>query len=377
MGDRVLEILPKVSESGSARESLGVLLRLLDLSRDFPLFQHLSTGHQLRPHRLLEVFIAAFLDATSHIVRGGLLRQYMAEEDDFRVVRGQIRLGRQLGSLFNRPDMIACRFDDLTADNVWNRLIKAGLRAVGPWIMSIALNRRWVELMSAFAEVGDARFDRTIWNHLIWDRHAVRYRTAIDWVQWILGLLSPSLRAGEEEAPGLLFDMNALFQSAMTSALRRAVHGSDLTVHGKGKASHLATIVGTNRRAFTLKPDIIIERGGKVLAIGDTKWKRLEVREGFLVPAPSDVYQMHAYASAYGCSELALIYPWHSELKMATDTIFELPRLPAGVPKIRVIAVDLSRDPIRTVQRRAGSPFTTLLRRVFGDPPRTTLAMSH
>jgi len=358
---RMLEILPKLTEHRDPEQSVGILLRLLSYAREFSLFQHLPAGHQLRPNRLLEVFISAFLDTISRIVHGGLLRQYREQEDDLRVVRGQIMFGRQLGALFNRPDVIACRFDDLTADNIWNQIIKAGLRAAGPWIMSLELNRRWVELVSAFTEVDDVNFDRTIWNRLTWDRHAVRYRAAVEWARWILSLLSPSLQAGDREAPGLLFDMNALFQSALTAILRRAASATGLTVHGKGRSHHLASIVGTDRQAFTLKPDLILERGGQVLAIGDTKWKRLQVREGFLVPTPGDVYQMHAYAAAYGCSDLALIYPWHSGLENASDTVFELPQLPCGTPRITVIGVDLSCDPPRTVQQGT-SPFVSLLR---------------
>lgn len=361
LGGRMLEILPKLTDEGDAGKSVGLVLRLLSYARDFPLFQHLSAGHGLRPHRLLDVFISAFLDTVSTIVHGGLLRQYREHEDDLRVVRGQITFGRQLGALFNRPDVIACRFDDLTADNTWNQIVKAGLRAVAPWISSVDLNRRWVELMSAFSEVDDVSFDRTIWNRLIWDRHAVRYRAAVEWVRWILSLLSPSLHADDQQAPGLLFDMNALFQSAVTAILRRAAPATGLTVHGKGRSRHLASIVDTDRHAFTLKPDLILERGDELLAIGDAKWKQLEVKGRFLVPSPGDIYQMNAYASAYGCSELALIYPWYSGLKNSTETAFELPPLPCGAPRITVIVVDLSCDPPRTVQEST-SPFVSLLK---------------
>ena len=50
----------------------------------------------------------------------------------------------------------------------------------------------------------------------------------------------------------------------------------------------------------------------------DTKWKRLTPREPrcerTLGVASSDVYQMLAYARAYGAGRLILLYPWHKEL---------------------------------------------------------------
>lgn len=351
-----------MSEAASPTESRAVLLRLLTTAHDLPLFQHLSVGHQVRPARLLEVFIAAFLNATAEIVKGGLLRQYQEEEDDLRVVRGQILARRQFGTLFNRPDVIACRFDDLTADNIWNRIIKAGLRAVRPWIVSVDVHRLWVELMTAFADVDDWTFDRGVWSRLIYDRHAARYRRAAQWVRWILSLLSPALRAGREDAPGLLFDMNVLFQSAIAAALERATHGTDLEVIAQGTGEYLARVSGTERRAFALQPDLLVQRRGRVVAIGDTKWKRLKIgRGGALVPAPEDVYQLQAYSVAYRCSELAVIYPWDDALDESAETVYELPATGGSAPRLTVICVDLERDPLRLVRGMTGGAFAQLL----------------
>ena len=53
-----------------------------------------------------------------------------------------------------------------------------------------------------------------------------------------------------------------------------------------------------------------MQREGRVVAIGDTKWKRLKIsRGGVLVPSPEDVYQMQAYAAAYHCLKLTLMNP--------------------------------------------------------------------
>ena len=46
-----------------------------------------------------------------------------------------------------------------------------------------------------------------------------------------------------------------------------------------------------------------------------------------LMPVEADMYQMHAYASAFQCRELALIYPWRSELARSTGARFRLPML--------------------------------------------------
>ena len=363
LGDRVLEILPKIDESRPAEECRGVLLRLLRESERFPLFRHLSAGQHLRHAPLLEVFIAAFFDAITAIVRGGLLRQYREREEDLHVVRGRIVSSRQFAAHANRSDRIACRFDELTADNTWNRLIKAGLRAVRPWIAGVELNRRWVELMTVFEEVNDTRADARDLDRLVFDRHAARYRTTIAWVRWILALLSPALRAGRHAAPGLLFDMNSLFQSTVFSLLRRrAEGGSGVQVQSQVTGPYLALVRGSSgHRAFGLRPDLVLRLGSDIIAVGDTKWKRLGVsRSGFLMPTEQDIYQLHAYAAAFECEHLALIYPWHGGLAESYETAFELPALGALRPVVSVMCVNLHSDSFQLIRGRGASEFVTL-----------------
>jgi 5-methylcytosine-specific restriction enzyme subunit McrC len=363
LGTRVLEILPKVGDSSDPAKCRGLLLRLLREVGQFPLFRHMAAGQRLWSAPLLEIFIAAFFDEVTLLVRGGLLRKYQAREEDTRVVRGRIVASRQFAVHANRPDRLTCRFDDLTADNVWNRVIKAGLVTVRPWIRTMDLNRRWVELMVVLDEVEDVQFHTDAISGLVFDRQAVRYRAAVEWVRWILSLLSPAISAGENAAPGLLFDMNLLFQSVITSVLKKAAGRNRVEVHSQKTATYLARVTGIdNSRAFGLRPDIVVRRSGEVLAIGDTKWRRLEVtRTGYMTPTPGEMYQMLSYAIAFRCEELALIYPWHAGLVGSKETAFELPKVGDLRPVVTVLCVDLDREPFLIRRGREGSYFGALL----------------
>jgi len=352
LGDRVLEILPKIDELTPPEDCRGILLRLLKQSDRFPLYRHLPVGQSLRDARLLEVFISAFFDSVTEIVRGGLLRQYRECEEDLSVVRGRILTGRQFAMLSNRVDIIACRFDDLTADNIWNRLLKVALRSVRPWIASFELNRRWTELMAVFEEIPDTRIEMRVFDRLVFDRHAVRYRTGIEWARWILGTLSPAIRAGENTAPGLLFDMNALFQSAIASVLNRKIDlNSHIHLRSQEADRFLTKVVESGTAAFRLKPDLVFRRFHELRAIADTKWKRLKISEsGHLLPDESDIYQMHAYAAAYGCDQLALIYPWHAGLTQSKETGFQLPGSDRSRSVVHVVCIDVSKDTFTAVR---------------------------
>lgn len=363
LGGRVLEVLPKTDEATSTDESRGMLIRLLRGASHVPVLRHLPAGQQLQRAPLLEVFIAAFLDAVVHVIRGGLLRQYLEQDEDLLVVRGAVRFARQFAANSNRPDRIACRYDELTADNVWNQALRAGIWAVRPWIADVTLYRRWAESAAVFDEVQPTAVTWESLDRLVFNRQAERYRVAIEWVRWIVKLLSPGLRAGENRAPGLLFDMNVLFQEAVAGALQRRAELTHVDVDTQVSERHLATIGTTPpRRAFGLKPDLVVRRGKEIVAIGDTKWKLLDVGpSGTLMPAAADVYQMHAYAAAYRCADLVLIYPWYSGLAGSAETRFDLPAIGELRPTVSIVCVDMRSRDLDAVRGRNVSGWSSLL----------------
>ena len=366
LGDRVLEILPKVEpDDGNPEVGRGIFLRLLRLAGNLKIFTDGQVQHDLRRQSLLDVFIAAYFDAVASLVRTGLLRRYQTAEDDLTLIRGRLLIGRQAGTHAMRVDRLACRFDELTADNVWNQSLKAALYAVKPWISSIDLGRRWMELSAALDDVSLLPATPASLDALVFDRQAARYEPAIQWAKWILRLLSPNLRAGRNEAPGLIFDMNQLFESAVVTVLRRrAAAHDDLRVSSQETGNYLTTLAGSGgKRAFGLRPDIVIRQGGAVVAIGDTKWSRVGINSsGYLIPDGAHMYQMQAYASVYECEHLSLIYPWHSGLIGSRPTTFELPMIGNRRPVINVILVNVGADSLASSPGAIPCAISTLLR---------------
>jgi len=353
LGERVLEILPKIQDdAASAEECRGVLLRLLRLTGRIPQSQHQAVGQHLRQGPLLEAFIAAFFDSVTVLTRGGLLKQYLVHEDDLTVVRGRIAVARQLGVHANRPDLVACAFDELTIDNVWNRVLKKAVRCTRPWIRSVELNRQWVALMGVMQDVDDARLGGLDVERLTFNRQAERYRAAIYWARWILALLAPALRAGRNEAPALLFDMNQLFESAVARVASQHAHeqtGRRVDVQDTSRTLTTVVSAGSVEAAHKLRPDLVFSSAGQVTGIVDSKYKRLSGdKRGRLIPSEADMYQMHAYASAYRCPELSLVYPWHSGLANVSDTEFRLPSSNGLSPVVTVICIDISDDELPT-----------------------------
>src|SRR5690606_11982300 len=122
-----------------------------------------------------------------------------------------------------------------------------------------------------------------------------------------------NVRAGHAPAPELLMDMARLFEQAVARVLQLQAGASGARIEEQESERYLASITGARRGGvFRLRPDLVVRGQTGLLAVGDTKWKRvLSGPRGSLIPATADAYQMHAYAAAYPCEDLCLLYPYH------------------------------------------------------------------
>jgi 5-methylcytosine-specific restriction enzyme subunit McrC len=202
--------------------------------------------------------------------------------------------------------------------------------------------------MSILDEVDDTRLVLSDLDRLRFDRQAERYRNSVDWARWILALLAPSLRAGTNEAPALLFDMNRLFESAVASEARHRLRmATGLSVDAQDRSRFLTALIGAESAepAFQLRPDLVFRRGHTMLAIADTKWKPIgQDRRGRLRPEEADMYQMHAYATAFACHDLILLYPWRADLAQARAMEYQLPKFNGRAPVVGVACIDVQSD---------------------------------
>ena len=109
--------------------------------------------------------------------------------------------------------------------------------------------------------------------------------------------------------------MHELFERYITMQARRALAPLGLEVVAQGGFENCLGEWRSGEvcrgRVFRTRPDILVRRRGKVLAVVDTKWKalsadRLDSRHGV---SQADVYQLMAYARLYRCDRLLLLYP--------------------------------------------------------------------
>jgi len=354
LGSVVIEVLPKTG-MGNARlpEEVGgarrALLTMLSTASKLRLIAMDHVG-QLTVHApLLEIFVQAFLQCALDQARRGLLFRYLSRTDNLTVARGRFHVHGHIRENLARPHLLHCEFDEFTADNAYNRAVRTALDVIRPWIRTSAGHRMWFEAHARFADISSVRLRATDVAKLHRDRTTRHYEPLLDWCELLLDLLNPSLRAGHDTAPGLLFDMNRLFEAYV-----QHVEGTGAEpghrVRTQEASRHLATC--GDSPAFTLKPDISVWRKGpdgtdEVIRILDAKWKRVDPRKTNWGVGEADVYQLLAYAVRYQCSHLELVYPAPDDMpEKAEPPVFTIasPHLTATV-ELRVRTIHLGRPP--------------------------------
>jgi len=65
---------------------------------------------------------------------------------------------------------------------------------------------------------------------------------------------------------------------------------------------------------------------------------------GEIQPAAQDVHQMLAYAAAFRCERLALIYPWQPGTIPSGSNSLKLPEIAGVEPILDIICIDVGDD---------------------------------
>ena len=295
-----LEILPKIGEDGAVRQALVFMLAV---AWGLRIADGELAGLNTQRSDLLEVLIGLFANRLLVAVRRGLPRRYVGFEADLRLLRGSLNVVRQVTALGARPDVLACRFEELSEDTPLNRVLKAAVQRLQRVTRSAANARILGELAARLELVGDSpaplkepvRLDRT--NASYHDLHRLaRLFLSGDW---------QSTTSGEALGFSLLFPMAELFERFVGRLLKRSAAPWPVRLQDR-RHSALLDDAGP---LFALKPDVVIEAPAGPIVL-DTKWKQLERENRKLGVKQDDIYQMLVYGQAYGAKRLVLVYPW-------------------------------------------------------------------
>jgi 5-methylcytosine-specific restriction enzyme subunit McrC len=209
------------------------------------------------------------------------------------LLQGRLDVAAQLRE--PRKEQLHSRYDDFTADLPCNRLPRAAAEAAlaSPFVGDAAR----AALGRALAGFAGVTPDPAA---AVPGRLPSGYGPLLDLARLLLDGLRPGEASGPTPAPAFLLDLECVFERYVASGVSDAL-GGDVQVQPLVPVTRPAA----GRPDVVMRPDLVIERGGRTACVADTKWKRLR-RAG---PEPADLYQVIAYAAAFAAGRVVLVFP--------------------------------------------------------------------
>ncbi|MGV7240628.1 McrC family protein [Caballeronia sp. M23-90] len=310
-GGWTLEILPKIYDQAGDAPDRGLLIRMLETCFDIPLWQ--GDPADSDDADLLSILVRTFLHEASDQMRLGWIKSYVTFTDQLTRPRGRLKVQEQLRKGRADGHTLHCEFDELTVDNEHNQFVKAALQvasSIVPIGSSYAMSVR--RLSASLDQVAEIRASKNLQGPPPTQRLTRRYDRLLLLSSWLLRALGPDVHGGTSTGLSLLFDMNRLFQDYVGHSLDAVIQKHPLrgrlNLTRERPVKHLVADGDLNMR-FQLRPDFCIWIDDTLVAIFDTKWKRLQPLEVNAAVAQADLYQLLAYAHTYNCKQLMLIYP--------------------------------------------------------------------
>ncbi|WP_409228804.1 McrC family protein [Gudongella sp. SC589] len=301
----VIEILPKiVSEIITPKKTKDIFLEMLgyldDMAfKDFNL-SHLNTGKM----NILEIFIKMFLSEVSSLTKQGLKSSYTTIESNERFYKGKLVTTQDIKHNSIIRDKFFVRYDEFNLDRPENRIIKSTLRL----LMTVTRERsnrvQAIRLINFFDGVPYSKDYEKDLSKCSLDRGMKHYNNTLTWCRIFLKGNSFTSFSGNKVAIALLFPMEKVFESYVTKKIKRLV-GNKVDMWAQGSRYCL---FDRPRKAFSLRPDIVLERKGEITVI-DAKWKLLSSTLNNYGISQADMYQMYAYSKKYNAKEIILLYP--------------------------------------------------------------------
>ncbi|PCE15581.1 hypothetical protein AUC47_11875 [Microbacterium sp. SZ1] len=252
-------------------------------------------------HDLPSTLASALMRAVRAATGRGLLKGYVSVEEAGTVIRGRWDVARQLRARPGIPVPAELTYDDYTEDIAENRIVKSALRALARLEQ---LPRRVVDelgpLLGMFSEISDLRVGGRL-TLPAETRLNAHYQPALRLAQWILEATSWAHAEGASSGSTFLLNVAKVYEDFVGSVLCATLRPGGFEVDLQVSDWRLDT-AGKIR----MRPDIVISRRGRVVAVADTKYKVWGEGDGS--PPNADIYQGLAYAVTAHVPEVHLLY---------------------------------------------------------------------
>lgn len=293
-----IEVLPKADGEEDEAKWQRALIDMLKVAHGLPLHEAGHARLALRRTSVLEYFLRLYVEEVQRLVHHGLAKRYRQRAGVCNALKGRLDLPRHIRGSIVHKERFHVIHQAYDTDHLLHSVLKKTLAVVedvtrDPVTMGLAQDMQW-----AFEHVAHRPINAQTFERLILGRKTKGYTDALQLAKLILLNYAPDVKGGREHILSLLFDMNRLFEVVVLKLLQRAAREQvDILVTGQ------------NSREFwngkTIRPDITISQGDRIIQMIDTKWKLPKDDK----PADADLKQMYAYNLQFGSASSMLLYP--------------------------------------------------------------------
>lgn len=333
LGEVIVTIRPKLPDApflNLLRYAYG--LRHLDL--------YDSVGYNSAKWSFQDLLILQLVAEVAELLVRGVHREYERAQAELANPRGRIEFHRLVGMRYRSAAVLPCVHYPRTEDTLLNQVVLAGLVQAARLAANVELRGQLIRLIKTLSAIvslrklsptmlGDAQ--KTI------DRRTTAYGPALVLIELLLQAEGVSLEIGTDRVllPGFLFDMNRFFQALISRFLHDHLQGYE--VQDECRLNELFQYDSERnprkRRAPVQKPDFVIRRDRKIVAILDAKYRDLWEK-----PLPRDMlYQLALYALAQKGIERKAVILYPTLAANASDQAIHLREPVTGATQAEVI----------------------------------------
>lgn len=313
VGDRVIEILPKVDDQSESdyetkRKWQSALLYMLKKAGYLKLNETEKAAQQSKQKNLLDIYLYTYLKEVENLIYAGLVKKYRKIQANEKTLRGKLLIKNQIRYNSIHRERFFVEHTTYDRNNKFNALIKKALEIVQLTTTNHSIKQGASRQLLYFEGINSWHGADKDFDNLVFDRKTKSYTYAIELARMIMLSYNPDMSAGKKPILAILFDMNQLFEKFVYRMLKSeepAFAAYNLSV--TQQKSHLFW------KHKTIRPDIIIifdieeeKKGKQRTCIVDTKWKVVQSDS----PGDGDLKQMYAYNVQFGATQSILLYPF-------------------------------------------------------------------
>jgi 5-methylcytosine-specific restriction enzyme subunit McrC len=333
LGNLTIQILPKIDYEGNSEDVIQGesrqkaeqtatrnLLALLTYTHDLQLRARDLAELKERPSDWFELLTRLFASELHTQLRSGLEHSYIHHEDNLPVIRGRWLISRQLAMHPHIRHRFDVSYDEFSPETPLNQIF----RFVTQKLLLVTLdaqNRRYLQVIRDWLDEIPTIDEpiQSLISKVNFSRLNDRFRPAFNLAKLFLESQTFQLSTGDKEVFAFVLDMNRLFEEFIGNFIIRHWKSIEpklfqevkITLKSQGKRIFLAeNLIPVGKPIFQLIPDIqFAASSGRILLIGDTKYKQLNPKSPHWGVSESDLYQMLAYSIRLDCPKLLLLYP--------------------------------------------------------------------